>query len=111
MQSEKIVINYFYIDTDNTKPIIKAEPVEYSLTSLSKECIIYKISRSMLKHDIDNDELKNNLNHAGIYFLLHKDKDSYKTNIYVGQAGLRKDGTGLLRRIKEHDNKKEAFWD
>ena len=111
MQSEKIVINYFYIDTDNAKPIIKAEPVQYSLTRLSKECIIYKMSRSVLKHDIDNDEMKKNLNHAGIYFLLGKDKDTYKTNIYVGQAGLRKDGTGLARRIKDHDNKKEAFWD
>ena len=110
MQSEKIVINYFYIDTDKAKPIIKAEPWKYA-EKLSKECIIYKISRSVLKHDIDNDEIKKNLNHTGIYFLLGKDKDTFKTNIYVGQAGLRKDRTGLLRRIKEHDNKKEAFWD
>ena len=110
MQSERIVINYFYIDTDNAKPIIKAEPEEYSL-KFSKECVIYKMSRSVLKHDIDNDEMKKNLNHAGIYFLLGRDRDTYKTNIYVGQAGLRKDGTALARRIKDHDNKKEAFWD
>lgn len=111
MQSEEIVINYFYIDTDNSKPIIKVEPKKYWVTSLSKECAIYKMSRSVLKHDIDNDEIKKNLNHAGIYFLLGKDKDTCKTNIYVGQACSRKDGTGLARRIKEHDNKKEAFWD
>lgn len=111
MKIEQIVINYFYIDTNNSKLIIKVKPQNYFVTSLSKECIIYKMSRSVLKHDIDNDEIKKNLNHAGIYFLLGKDKDTCKINIYVGQAGVRKDLTGLARRIKEHDNKKEVFWD
>lgn len=47
---------------------------------------------------------------TGIYFLLGEDLDG-KALIYVGQAGVRKNGEGLLLRLLEHKkNGKESYY-
>ncbi len=64
--------------------------------------LVYKIPRTLL----DKCEGIGFLNNIGVYFLFGTGKDNYdKTTIYVGQAGSRKDGKGLLGRILEpHDS-------
>lgn len=63
--------------------------------------IIFKIPRKDLSKCKEHDELK----HDGVYFLLGEDK------IYIGQAGSRKNGKGILNRLNEHDrNPDKNFW-
>lgn len=63
--------------------------------------VIFKIPRKDYHKCKDREDLK----HDAIYFLLGENK------IYIGQAGSRKNGKGILNRLTEHDrdpNKK--FW-
>lgn len=60
--------------------------------------------------DGENDIVKH-LKQTGIYFLLGKDQGGYE-DIYIGQAGRRNDGTGLLKRLLEHNlNENENYYD
>lgn len=58
--------------------------------------IAYKISRTALDKCKDLDILKQ----SGVYFLFGTDK-SDNAVVYIGQAGARKNGKGLLLRIQE----------
>ena len=61
--------------------------------------IAYKIPRTRLNDCADREHLKQ----SGIYFMFGT-SDSEESLVYVGQAGARKTGDGLLKRIKEtHD--------
>ena len=63
--------------------------------------IIFKIPRKDLSKCKEHDELK----FDGVYFLLGEDK------VYIGQAGSRKNGKGILNRLNEHDrNPDKNFW-
>lgn len=63
--------------------------------------IIFKVSRKDLSKFKEREELK----HDGIYFLLGESK------IYIGQAGSRKNGKGILNRLSEHErNPDKDFW-
>ncbi len=59
--------------------------------------IAYKIPRAAL------DTCKNidYLQQTGVYFLFGTDNTKYDQMVYVGQAGVRKNGKGLLLRIQE----------
>ena len=72
--------------------------------TISKWIIAFKIPRDKLEDCkvTDVDELKE-LKHSGIYFLLGENE------IYVGQAGTRINGEGILKRISEHN--KKNYWD
>ena len=69
--------------------------------------IAYKIPRTML------DEAKNieYLNQTGVYFLFGSSDDTGEPVVYIGQAGIRKNGRGILYRLDEHrkDESKE-YW-
>ena len=58
--------------------------------------IAYKIPRTALDKCKDMDLLKQ----SGVYFLFGTDK-SDNAVVYIGQAGMRKNGKGLLLRIQE----------
>lgn len=58
--------------------------------------IAYKIPRTALDKCKDMEILKQ----SGVYFLFGTDKED-NTVIYIGQAGIRKNGKGLLLRIQE----------
>jgi hypothetical protein len=58
--------------------------------------IAYKIPRTTLDKCKDMDLLKQ----SGVYFLFGTDK-SDNAVVYIGQAGMRKNGKGLLLRIQE----------
>ncbi len=58
--------------------------------------IAYKIPRTALDKCKDMDILKQ----SGVYFLFGTDNDDNAV-VYIGQAGIRKNGKGLLLRIQE----------
>ena len=61
--------------------------------------IAYKIPRTALDKCKDLDILKQ----SGVYFLFGTDK-SDNAVVYIGQAGVRKNGKGLLLRVQEIHN-------
>jgi len=58
--------------------------------------IAYKIPRTALARSKDLEMLKQ----SGVYFLFGTDKEDNPV-IYIGQAGIRKNGQGLLYRVQE----------
>lgn len=77
--------------------------------------IAYKIPRNKLEQCKDgNGDICAHLKYAGIYFLLSNDQTQEKPMIYIGQAGFRNNGVGILNRLLEHkkDEKKPyyALW-
>ena len=70
-------------------------------------CVNFKIKRDDLDKPLDEDD-KKLLNQSGIYFLFGETSDSSaKEIVYIGQAGVRKNGKALLNRLKEHSRKKD----
>lgn len=67
--------------------------------------VIYKIPRDDLSRCQERSELKQ----SGVYFLFGSSADD-EPLVYVGQAGSRKNGNGILLRLQEHDNAKEDYW-
>lgn len=69
--------------------------------------LAFKIPRTSLNLCKDRDELKQ----TGVYFLFGKDDQTDKNVVYVGQAGVRKNGEGILNRLLEHNrNPKKDYW-
>lgn len=65
-----------------------------------------KIPRNMLEKSREIDYL----NHTGVYFLFGTNENDEDV-VYIGQAGNRKNGKGILERLFEHrnDNNKDYF--
>lgn len=59
--------------------------------------LAYKIPRSHLDKCKDRKDLKQ----SGVYFLFGKN-DNDEDEVYIGQAGIRKNGEGVLFRVTEH---------
>ena len=69
--------------------------------------VIYKIPRTELEACKTREDLKQ----GGVYFLFGKSDENGKSVVYVGQAGIRKNGNGLLGRIVEHaKNPDKDYW-
>lgn len=69
--------------------------------------IAYKIPRT----DIDRSRDRKELRQSGVYFLFGTSDDTGQPMVYVGQAGTRKNGEGLLSRIAEHRKRdSEEYW-
>ena len=69
--------------------------------------IAYKIPRLQLEECKDRDDLKQ----SGVYFLFGHDDETDKFLVYVGQAGARKNGEGILNRLSEHKkNPDKDYW-
>lgn len=69
--------------------------------------VAYKIPRTTL------DECKGraDLKQSGVYFLFGIDDLSGENVVYIGQAGVRKNGEGLLFRLNEHKRKPDKdYW-
>ena len=66
-----------------------------------------KIPRTSLELCKARDELKQ----SGVYFLFGKDDQTDRNVVYIGQAGTRKNGEGILYRLFEHNrNPKKDYW-
>ncbi|MBU0278628.1 GIY-YIG nuclease family protein [Gemella sp. zg-1178] len=59
--------------------------------------LAYKIPRAYLEKCKERQDLKQ----SGVYFLFGKN-DNDEVEVYIGQAGIRKNGEGLLFRVLEH---------
>lgn len=69
--------------------------------------IAYKIPRTELERCQERDDLKQ----SGVYFLFGVSEKTGKDIVYVGQAGARKSGEGILNRLKEHKrNPDKGYW-
>jgi hypothetical protein len=69
--------------------------------------VAYKIPRTELDKCKDRDDLKQ----SGVYFLFGISDDTGENMVYIGQAGARKNGEGILNRLQEHKrNPNEDYW-
>ena len=67
----------------------------------------YKIPRTELDRCKERDDLKQ----SGVYFLFGKTEDTGNDVVYIGQAGARKNGEGILNRLQEHKrNPEKDYW-
>ncbi len=89
--------------------LMDGEPTQRIKCSIDgTTCVAFKINRDDLDKCKDRKELKQ----SGIYFLFGGTTDnSAKEVVYIGQAGVRKNGEALLTRLKEHNrNIKKDYW-
>lgn len=69
--------------------------------------VAYRIPRTLLDLCKDRDDLKQ----SGVYFLFGTDDQSGENVVYIGQAGARKNGEGILNRLAEHKrNPDKDYW-
>ncbi|GFI61396.1 hypothetical protein IMSAG049_00555 [Clostridiales bacterium] len=69
--------------------------------------IAYRIPRV----DLDLCKERNDLKQSGIYFLFGASDETSEQVIYIGQAGARKNGEGILYRLQEHrKNPDKDYW-
>ena len=92
-------------DSDVLTLTLYDNKIDGAMKCLGETCVVYKIPRESLKDYMDIDDLNN----AGIYFIYGKRTGDFK--IYVGQTEVRKNGKGLLNRVREHDTQKKDYWD
>lgn len=100
MTKFKKTIKLFLMDGESTGRI----KCTIDMTSI----VAYKINRDDLEKSKDREHLKQ----SGIYFLFGGTTDnSTKDVVYIGQAGVRKNGEGLLYRLQEHKrNPEKNYW-
>lgn len=69
--------------------------------------LAFKIPRTSL----DLCKYRPELKQTGIYMLFGNNDEIGKPVVYVGQAGVRKNGEGILLRLQEHNrNPKKDYW-
>ena len=99
MASRGKSINLFLLDGD---PAGRIKCTLANWTGLA-----YRIPRTELDKCKDRDDLKQ----SGVYFLFGVSDDTGKGIVYIGQAGLRKNGEGILNRLHEHKrNPEKDYW-
>jgi hypothetical protein len=69
--------------------------------------VAYKIPRTELDKCKERDDLKQ----SGVYFLFGTSDQTGENVVYIGQAGVRKNGEGLLFRLQDHKrNPEKDYW-
>jgi len=69
--------------------------------------VAYKIPRTELEKCKGRDDLSQ----SGVYFLFGTSDHTGESVVYIGQAGVRKNGEGLLNRLQEHKrNPDKDYW-
>lgn len=69
--------------------------------------VAYKIPRT----DLDKCREREDLSQSGVYFLFGTSEQTGENVVYVGQAGARKNGEGILYRLMEHKrNHEKDYW-
>ena len=92
-------INYFLMDDMPT------ERIKCSIANWIG--VAYRIPRTTLEKCNERNHFKQ----SGVYFLFGEDKETNEDLVYVGQASSRKNGEGILYRIKEHTKKEDKdYW-
>jgi len=92
-------INYFLMDGTPSGRI--------KCTIANWTGIAYRIPRTELEKCKERDDLKQ----SGVYFLFGTDENTGDNVVYVGQAGVRKNGEGILYRLQEHKRSADKdYW-
>ena len=92
-------INLFLMDGDTTGRI--------KCTLANWTGVAYKIPRTEIEKCKNRDDLKQ----SGVYFLFGVSDETEKNIAYIGQAGIRKNGEGILTRLEEHKrNQEKDYW-
>jgi len=69
--------------------------------------VLYKVPRTQIEKFKNRPEAT----HSGVYILFGESAKTGKPLAYIGQAGTRKNGSGIITRLMEHArNPKEDFW-
>ncbi|GMW04544.1 MAG: methionine sulfoxide reductase [Dehalococcoides mccartyi] len=69
--------------------------------------VAYRIPRTELDKCKERDDLKQ----SGVYFLFGTSDQTGEDVVYIGQAGARKNGEGILFRLQEHKrNPDKDYW-
>lgn len=69
--------------------------------------VAYKLPRTELERCKNRDDLKQ----SGVYFLFGASNETGRPVAYIGQAGNRKNGEGILNRLLEHKrNADKDYW-
>lgn len=69
--------------------------------------VAYKIPRTELDRCKEREDFK----WSGVYFLFGTSDETGKSIAYIGQAGVRKNGEGILNRLYEHKrNPEKDYW-
>ena len=69
--------------------------------------VAYRIPRTGLEKCKERDDLKQ----SGVYFLFGTSDQTGDDMVYIGQAGVRKNGEGVLFRLQEHKrNPDKDYW-
>lgn len=69
--------------------------------------VAYKIPRTALEQAKNIEALKQ----TGVYFLFSTSDETQENIVYIGQAGVRKNGEGILHRLQEHKhNPEKDYW-
>ena len=69
--------------------------------------VAYKIPRT----ELDQCREREDLSQSGVYFLFGVSEQTGENVVYVGQAGARKNGEGILYRLQEHKrNIEKDYW-
>lgn len=69
--------------------------------------VAYKIPRTEIEKCRNREDLK----WSGVYFLFGVSDDTGENIVYIGQAGIRKNGEGILYRLMEHKrNPDKDYW-
>lgn len=92
-------INLFLMDGDATGRI--------KCTLANWTGVAYKIPRTEIEKCKNREDLK----WSGVYFLFGVSDDTGENIAYIGQAGIRKNGEGILYRLMEHKrNPDKDYW-
>ena len=69
--------------------------------------VAYKIPRT----ELDKCKGRDELSQSGVYFLFGTSDKTGEDVVYIGQAGVRKNGEGILCRLQEHKrNSDKDYW-
>lgn len=69
--------------------------------------VAYKIPRT----ELDRCKTRDDLKQSGVYFLFGTSDQTGENIVYIGQAGARKNGEGILNRLQEHRrNPDKDYW-
>lgn len=92
-------INLYLMDGDPT------ERIKASLANWTG--VAHKIPRTAVENSKDIELLRQ----SGVYFLFGTDDLDSKDVVYIGQAGIRSNGEGILYRLQEHKRSSDKeYW-